>query len=51
MTVVVHGRDDVTLGNYRRVSYGGESVALGDQARRAMTEGATTRPAAGLRGR
>ncbi|HTQ16066.1 aromatic amino acid lyase, partial [Mycobacterium sp.] len=40
MTVVINGRDDFTLENYRRVSEGGESVAIGPGAREAM---ATTR--------
>ena len=39
MTVVVDGRDDFTLENYRRVAMGGESVSIGQQARRAMAEG------------
>ena len=51
MTVVVRTRADFTLDNYRRVCYGGESVRLGDQARRAMTAGARTTPAARLPGR
>jgi histidine ammonia-lyase len=38
MTVVVNSRDDFTLENYRRVSLGGESVAIGAQARRVMAE-------------
>jgi histidine ammonia-lyase len=36
MTVVVNTRDDFTLANFRRVSYGGEPVRLGPQARRAL---------------
>src|ERR1700740_2976517 len=36
MTVVVDGRDDFTLENYRRVSEGGEPVAIGPRAREAM---------------
>ena len=32
MTVVVNGRDDFTLENYRRVSEGGEPVAGDDAA-------------------
>jgi histidine ammonia-lyase len=36
MTVVVNSRGDFTLENYRRVSVGGESVAIGPQARAAM---------------
>ena len=39
MTVVVDSRDDFTLENYRRVTIGGESVAIGQEARRAMAEG------------
>jgi histidine ammonia-lyase len=39
MTVVVNSRDDFTVENYRRVASGGESVAIGPQARRAMEEG------------
>lgn len=39
MTVVVNSRDDLTLENYRRVASGGESVAIGPQARTTMTEG------------
>jgi histidine ammonia-lyase len=50
VTVVVNGREDFTLGSYRRVCYAGESVRLGDQARLAMTAGARTTPA-GLPGR
>src|SRR5262250_3281372 len=51
MTVVVNTRDDFTLANFRRVSYGGEPARLGGQARRAMTAGARRRPAVGSRGR
>jgi histidine ammonia-lyase len=40
MTVVVNSRDDFTLANFRRVSYGGEPVRLGGQARRALMAGA-----------
>src|SRR6201985_3007129 len=36
MTVVINGRDDFTLENYRRVSEGGEPVAIGPRAREAM---------------
>src|ERR1700757_3263388 len=36
MTVVINGRDDFTLENYRRVSEGGEPVALGPRAREGM---------------
>jgi histidine ammonia-lyase len=32
MTVVVNGRDDLTLENYRRVALGGEPVAIGQEA-------------------
>jgi histidine ammonia-lyase len=39
MTVVINGRDDFTLENYRRVSAGGEPVAIGPRARRAMAAG------------
>ena len=39
MTVVVNSRDDFTLENYRRVAIGGESVAIGPKARRAIAEG------------
>ena len=39
MTVVVNSRDDFTLENYRRVSLGGELVAIGAEARRVMAEG------------
>ena len=39
MSVVVNSRDDFTLENYRRVAMGGESVAIGPQARRTMAEG------------
>jgi histidine ammonia-lyase len=37
--VVVNSRDDFTLENYRRVSFGGEPVAIGAQARRVMAAG------------
>lgn len=36
MTVVVNGRDDFTLENYRRVSEGGEPVTIGPRAREVM---------------
>jgi histidine ammonia-lyase len=36
MTVVVNGRSDFTLENFRRVAVGGEGVAIGDEARKAM---------------
>ena len=36
MTVVVNTRDDFTLANFRRVSYDGEPVRLGDGARQAL---------------
>src|SRR5215470_8293503 len=39
MTVEINGRDDFTLENYRRVTVGGESVAIGPEARRTMAEG------------
>jgi histidine ammonia-lyase len=39
MTVVVNGTDDFTLENYRRVAMGGESVAIGPKASRAMADG------------
>ena len=45
MTVVVNTRDDFTLANFRRVSYGGEPARLGEQARRALMAGAQDRPA------
>ena len=45
MTVVVNSRDDFTLANFRRVSYGGEPARLGGQARRALMDGAQDRPA------
>ncbi|HXY44224.1 MAG TPA: aromatic amino acid lyase [Acidimicrobiales bacterium] len=38
MTVVVNGRADFTLENFRRVTVGREGVALGDGARRSMDE-------------
>ena len=47
MTVEVNTRDDFTLANFRRVSYGGEPVRVGAQARRAMTAGAGQGPAVG----
>jgi histidine ammonia-lyase len=47
MTVVVGTRDDFTLANFRRVSYGGESVRVGAQALRAMTAGAGQGPTVG----
>ena len=50
MTVVVTTRDDFTLANFRRVSYGGEPVRVGAQARRAMTAGAGHGPAMGSPG-
>jgi histidine ammonia-lyase len=50
MTVVVNTRDDFTLANFRRVSYGGEPVRVGAQARRAMTAGAGQGPATGSPG-
>ena len=51
MTIVVNTREDFTLANFRRVSYGGEPVRVGAQARRAMTAGAAQGPAAGPPGR
>jgi histidine ammonia-lyase len=39
MTVVVNGRDDFTLENYRRVAMGGEPVTIGPAARTTMAEG------------
>lgn len=36
MTVLINGRDDFTLENYRRVSEGGESVTIGPRARERM---------------
>jgi histidine ammonia-lyase len=39
MTVVVNSTDDFTLENYRRVAMGGESVAIGPMAARAMADG------------
>ena len=39
MTVVINSRDDLTLENYRRVAVGGESVAIGQEARETMAEG------------
>ncbi|MGB7872571.1 MAG: aromatic amino acid lyase, partial [Mycobacterium sp.] len=36
MTVVINGRDDFTLENYRRVAEGGEPVVIGPRAREAM---------------
>jgi len=50
MTVTVNTRDDFTLTNFRRVSYAGEPVRVGAQARRAMTAGAGHGPAAGSPG-
>jgi histidine ammonia-lyase len=47
MTVVVNTRDDFTLANFLRVSYRGESVRVGAEARRAMTAGAGPGPTAG----
>ena len=47
MTVVVDTRDDFTLANFRRVSYGGEPVRVGAQARRAMTASAGQGPDVG----
>jgi histidine ammonia-lyase len=50
MTVVVNTRDDFTLANFRRVSYGEEPVRIGPVARRAMTASAAPGPAAGSPG-
>ena len=47
MTVLVNTRNDFTLANFRRVSYAGEPVRVGAQARRVMTAGAGHGPAAG----
>ena len=44
MTVVVNTRDDFTLANFRRVSYDGEPVRLGDGARQALAAAAGVRP-------
>jgi histidine ammonia-lyase len=38
-SVVVNSTDDFTLENYRRVAMGGESVAIGPMASRAMADG------------
>jgi histidine ammonia-lyase len=51
MTVVVNTRDDFTLANFRRVSYGGEPVRIGAGARRAMTASAGPGPTVGSPGR
>jgi histidine ammonia-lyase len=51
MTVVVNTRDDFTLANFSRVSYGGEPVRIGAGARRAMTASAGPGPTAGSPGR
>jgi histidine ammonia-lyase len=47
MTIVVNTRDDFTLANFLRVSYGGEPVRIGAVARRAMTASAGQGPAVG----
>jgi histidine ammonia-lyase len=47
MTIVVNTRDDFTLANFSRVSYGGEPVRIGAVARRAMTASAGQGPAGG----
>jgi histidine ammonia-lyase len=47
MTVVVNTRDDFTLANFSRVSYGGEPVRIGAVARRAMTASSGREPAVG----
>ena len=41
MTVEVNSRADFTLGNYARVSAGGEGIVIGGQARPAMTAART----------
>jgi histidine ammonia-lyase len=51
MTVVVNTRDDFTLANFSRVSYGGEPVRIGAGARRAMTASAGPGPTMGSPGR
>jgi histidine ammonia-lyase len=51
MTVVVNTRDDFTLANFSRVSYGGEPVRIGAGARRAMTASTGPGPAVGSPGR
>jgi histidine ammonia-lyase len=50
MTVVVNTRDDFTLANFLRVSYGSEPVRIGAVARRAMTASAGQGPAVGSLG-
>jgi histidine ammonia-lyase len=50
MTVMVNTRDDFSLANFQRVSYGEERVRIGAGARRAMTAGARPGPAVGLPG-
>jgi histidine ammonia-lyase len=50
MTIVVNTRDDFTLVNFSRVSYGGEPVRIGAVARRAMTAGAGHGPTVGSPG-
>jgi histidine ammonia-lyase len=51
MTVVVNTRDDFTLANFSRVSYGGEPVRIGAAARRAMTASAGPGPTVGSPGK
>jgi histidine ammonia-lyase len=51
VTVVVNTRDDFTLGNFRRVSYGGEPVRIGAQALATMAAGSWQPPAASEDGR
>ena len=51
MTVVVNTRDDFTLANFSRVSYGSEPVRIGAGARRAMTASAGPGPTVGSPGR
>jgi histidine ammonia-lyase len=51
MTIVVNTRDDFTLVNFSRVSYGGEPVRIGAVARRAMTASAGQGPTVGSPGK
>ena len=51
MTVVVNTRDDFTLANFQRVSYGEEPVRIGAGAHRSMTAGARQGPAVGSPGK
>jgi len=50
MTITVNTRDDFSLANFQRVSYGEERVRIGAGARRAMTAGAGSGPAVSLPG-